>query len=942
MSTKVGSDSRPSFFFKRKLFSTPMLERPDLMNETRFESFKENMSVVGHLKTKAIHSSRLSRLSDTITRSLRVKKKRLSAGFGRDKVKSGVYVFREDNFDKKCNKLDSSLAGSFFKHNESCSGGSGLNQSLRAPICFFDEDGSEPSFRQESDQSTVLSLSRLEGSSGEGTSEPFRPRRRSMHYSARERNSGGSCWSINSQSDNLFFKSSPASSKFTRLSSRLSRRSSHHEDRSTTPLANISTDTSFRRRSDTLSQTREFGNPLSPCVEPEESPSSNARLSRRRKHSVSISSPSFGVRPEPEGATAEDLAQLDILSPKKPRLAKKRNNSVIAKPPSGLDRTRRASPCPKPPPSNSSETSAPPPLPPRATSSGSSSHGMDALNVTLRAGGVRHHQDRLQEAARQPGRRQTSRPMHRLPGHRASLNITFSGNMSLPVVEEPALSSNHKLIASSVNNVSGQPAAQPHIEAQGRVASWAVHIDRLLHDPIGVNIFTEFLQKEFSEENILFWQACQQYRLIHDEAKRMSESAALWTRFLSPTADDPVNVDSSAKSAAEKYLDNPTPNMFDVAQRQIYQLMRQDSYSRFIKSDMYKGRVMKEMEGKPLEGGEGRGEGGKTVKAAKLTKNKSENRRRSILPWRQNKKGSIKTKSDSELKGSGKVSKDEAEKDSTPATTSITTPNNNNIHNASNASSGSNGVTTVSTSTGKISKGSSSNSLNSNNNNNNNNVPNHKKTAGPGIDLSTMRKEVFHPRESRDAPPSHFKFCRIVMPDGSTTVVCAKPGQSSRTVLGKLCEKRSVSLAAMDVFLLGSDQPLDLSEDISTLGSKEIVIERRVLFRLDLPSGKCIGVKAKPNRSIREVFRPILSKYGLRMDAVAIHLLDSPVPVDQDTAVSDIDNKRVIVVEEGSGSQKRRGPFFGLIRPSEKRVSGVKAKSQEQTEQGQGHLCPKD
>jgi len=513
---------------------------------------------------------------------------------------------------------------------------------------------------------------------------------------------------------------------------------------------------------------------------------------------------------------------------------------------------------------------------------------------------------------------------------------------SLPVVEEPALSSNHKLIASSVNNVSGQPAAQPHIEAQGRVASWAVHIDRLLHDPIGVNIFTEFLQKEFSEENILFWQACQQYRLIHDEAKRMSESAALWTRFLSPTADDPVNVDSSAKSAAEKYLDNPTPNMFDVAQRQIYQLMRQDSYSRFIKSDMYKGRVMKEMEGKPLEGGEGRGEGGKTVKAAKLTKNKSENRRRSILPWRQNKKGSIKTKSDSELKGSGKVSKDEAEKDSTPATTSITTPNNNNIHNASNASSGSNGVTTVSTSTGKISKGSSSNSLNSNNNNNNNNVPNHKKTAGPGIDLSTMRKEVFHPRESRDAPPSHFKFCRIVMPDGSTTVVCAKPGQSSRTVLGKLCEKRSVSLAAMDVFLLGSDQPLDLSEDISTLGSKEIVIERRVLFRLDLPSGKCIGVKAKPNRSIREVFRPILSKYGLRMDAVAIHLLDSPVPVDQDTAVSDIDNKRVIVVEEGSGSQKRRGPFFGLIRPSEKRVSGVKAKSQEQTEQGQGHLCPKD
>ena len=51
-----------------------------------------------------------------------------------------------------------------------------------------------------------------------------------------------------------------------------------------------------------------------------------------------------------------------------------------------------------------------------------------------------------------------------------------------------------------------------------------------------------------------------------------------------------------------------------------------------------------------------------------------------------------------------------------------------------------------------------------------------------------------------------FKFCRVVLPDGSTTVVCAKPGQTIRAVLGKLCEKRGLSIAAVDVFMLGADK----------------------------------------------------------------------------------------------------------------------------------------
>jgi regulator of G-protein signaling len=40
--------------------------------------------------------------------------------------------------------------------------------------------------------------------------------------------------------------------------------------------------------------------------------------------------------------------------------------------------------------------------------------------------------------------------------------------------------------------------------------------------------------------------------------------------------------------------------MFEKAQSQIFQLMKYDSYTRFLKSNMYKDCIMNEMEGKSI------------------------------------------------------------------------------------------------------------------------------------------------------------------------------------------------------------------------------------------------------------------------------------------------------------------------------------------------------
>ena len=61
------------------------------------------------------------------------------------------------------------------------------------------------------------------------------------------------------------------------------------------------------------------------------------------------------------------------------------------------------------------------------------------------------------------------------------------------------------------------------------------------------------------------------------------------------------------------------------------------------------------------------------------------------------------------------------------------------------------------------------------------------------------------------------------------------------------------------MFAAGSDKPLDLSGDCAELlGCTEVRVEPRVLFRLELPSKKSIGVKAKPAKVIRDVLGPIL------------------------------------------------------------------------------------
>ncbi|XP_027704161.1 regulator of G-protein signaling 14-like [Vombatus ursinus] len=152
----------------------------------------------------------------------------------------------------------------------------------------------------------------------------------------------------------------------------------------------------------------------------------------------------------------------------------------------------------------------------------------------------------------------------------------------------------------SVHSLPSGPSS-PFTSEEQPVASWALSFERLLQDPLGLAYFTEFLKKEFSAENLSFWKACEQFQQIpaSDTQQLTQEARCIYEEFLSSQALSPVNIDRQAW-LGEEVLATPNPDMFRVQQLQIFNLMKFDSYARFVKSPMYRECLLAEAEGRPL------------------------------------------------------------------------------------------------------------------------------------------------------------------------------------------------------------------------------------------------------------------------------------------------------------------------------------------------------
>ncbi|XP_017272349.1 regulator of G-protein signaling 5 isoform X2 [Kryptolebias marmoratus] len=108
-------------------------------------------------------------------------------------------------------------------------------------------------------------------------------------------------------------------------------------------------------------------------------------------------------------------------------------------------------------------------------------------------------------------------------------------------------------------------------------------LETLLSNKIGLQAFRGFLRSEFSEENLEFWLACEDYRVSSSDLQKIKASS-IYSQFIHPDAPLEVNLDAETREALLSVTDSPCADTFDEAQQRIYSLMAKDSFPRFLRS----------------------------------------------------------------------------------------------------------------------------------------------------------------------------------------------------------------------------------------------------------------------------------------------------------------------------------------------------------------------
>ncbi|KAH0504894.1 Regulator of G-protein signaling 14 [Microtus ochrogaster] len=449
------------------------------------------------------------------------------------------------------------------------------------------------------------------------------------------------------------------------------------------------------------------------------------------------------------------------------------------------------------------------------------------------------------------------------------------------------------------------------------VASWALSFERLLQDPLGLAYFTEFLKKEFSAENVTFWKACERFQQIPaSDTKQLSQEAHnIYHEFLSSQALSPVNIDRQAW-LSEEVLAQPRPDMFRAQQLQIFNLMKFDSYARFVKSPLYQECLLAEAEGRPLrEPGSTRlGSPDTSRKKPKLKPGKS-------LPLGVEELGQLPL-----AEGScGRPLRKSFRREMTGG--AVKSAQRRESQGSLNSSASLDlGFLAFVSSKSEVSGiwGEQGAFLS------------HRKSLGSGEGES----------ESRPG-----KYCCVYLPDGTASLALARPGLTIRDMLAGICEKRGLSLPDIKVYLVGNEQPsvthglvllvfrvpqeevkvipkcpppmprgsmgggrgflelawhpqkaLVLDQDCTVLADQEVRLENRITFhskvpyRLELANlERVVRISAKPTKRLQEALQPILAKHGLSLEQVVLHRPGEKQLLDLEKLVSSVASQTLVL-----------------------------------------------
>lgn len=158
-----------------------------------------------------------------------------------------------------------------------------------------------------------------------------------------------------------------------------------------------------------------------------------------------------------------------------------------------------------------------------------------------------------------------------------------------------ALKSNNGNVRSPRDNNQRLTAGDSFLNGDGEppptleeIRMWGDSFEKLMKCSAGRKVFRDFLKCEYSEENILFWLACEDLKQESNPEMIEEKARAIYEDYISILSPKEVSLDSRVREIINRNMVEPTPHTFDEAQLQIYTLMHRDSYPRFVNSPLFR------------------------------------------------------------------------------------------------------------------------------------------------------------------------------------------------------------------------------------------------------------------------------------------------------------------------------------------------------------------
>lgn len=156
-------------------------------------------------------------------------------------------------------------------------------------------------------------------------------------------------------------------------------------------------------------------------------------------------------------------------------------------------------------------------------------------------------------------------------------------------------------LKSKVDGSSSQSLIFPTID---EIKSWNEKMDNVLENKHGLTLFSEFLAKEYSTENLEFVLKCREYKKLFIDSKKNQKKIKkladeIYENFLNG---EKLNLDCIVKAATiqaynEKELQEDT---FSLAQIKIEHLLSTDKYGRFLQSPQVKNLMENAIKGSQI------------------------------------------------------------------------------------------------------------------------------------------------------------------------------------------------------------------------------------------------------------------------------------------------------------------------------------------------------